>query len=230
MNEIVNIQHRQAVTTSLKIAEVFGKKHKDVLRAIERISADLPEVSRRNFAPRDYTDERGKTWKTYEVNRDGFTLLAMGFTGKKALIFKLQFIEAFNKMEKALLNQLNLSWQEQRAESKTARRVATDTIARFVDYAANQGSTSARMYYQNITKMTHNALFLVKQASPRPFRDMLDNMQLSFLTTAEYLIQQAIEDGMTAALHYRDIYQLARQRVEHYAEHLPKQRLLMANG
>jgi len=231
MNEIVSIQHRQAVTTSLKIAEVFGKRHKNVLQAIERLADDMPDkVWRLNFQPRDYTDERGKTWKTYEVNRDGFTLLAMGFTGKRALLFKLQFIEAFNAMEKALLNQMNLSWQEQRAESKTARRVATDTIARFIDYATNQGSRSARMYYQNITKMTHKALFLVKHASPKPFRDMLDSMQLSFLTTAEYLIQQALDDGMSAALHYRDIYALARQRVEHYAEHLPKQRLLMANG
>lgn len=228
MNQIVTIQHRQAVTTSVKIAEVFGKRHKHVLDAIEVHLQGLPEKWRPNFRPRDYTDERGKTWKMYEVSRDGFTLLAMGFTGKKALQFKMQYIEAFSKMETALLNQLNLSWQEQRAESKTARRVATDTIARFVDYAGGQGSRSARMYYQNITKMTHKALFLVKQASPQPFRDMLDGMQLAFLTTAEYLIQQALEDGMTAALHYRDVYTLARQRVEHYAAQLPWQRLLMA--
>jgi Rha family phage regulatory protein len=230
MNEIVTIQHRQAVTTSLKVSEILGKKHKNVLQAIERLSADLPEKDRRNFKPVSYLDAMNRQQSMYEITRDGFTLLAMGFTGRRALLFKLQFIEAFNKMEMALLNQLNLSWQEQRAESKTARRVATDTIARFVDYAGKQGSRSARMYYQNITKMTHKALFLVKQASPQPFRDMLDGMQLAFLTTAEYLIQQALEDGMTAALHYRDVYTLARQRVEHYAAQLPQQRLLMADN
>jgi len=230
MNQIVTIQHRQAVTTSLKIAEIFGKRHKNVLQAIERLSADLPERDRLNFQPVEYQDLKGEYRAMYQLNRKAFTLIAMGFTGKKALSFKSAYIDAFDSMEKALLNQMNLSWQEQRAESKTARRVETDSIARFVEYAADQGSTSARMYFVNITKMTITALFLVKKASPQPFRDMLDGMQLSFLTTAEYLIQQALEDGMTAALHYKDIYQLARQRVEHYAAQLPQQRLLMAGN
>ena len=230
MNEIVTIQHRQAVTTSLKLAEIFGKKHKDVLRVIERLLSDLPDRDGRNFTPVEYQDAKGESRAMYQLNRKAFTLIAMGFTGKKALSFKSAYIDAFDSMETALLNQMNLSWQEQRADSKTARRVATDTIARFVDYAGGQGSRSARMYYQNITKMTHKALFLVKQASPQPFRDMLDGMQLAFLTTAEYLIQQALEDGMTAALHYRDVYTLARQRVEHYAAQLPQQRLLMAGN
>jgi hypothetical protein len=164
----------------------------------------------------------------YEMNRDAFSLLAMGFTGKKALEWKLKFLQAFNRMEKALLNQQNLSWQQQRNESKLARHVETDAIARFVEYATLQGSTSAKMYYLNITKMTHQALFLVKQASTQPFRNVLDSMQLSFLTTAEYLIQQALEDGMVSGLHYRDIYALARNRVTHYAEHLPKLKLLIS--
>lgn len=55
-------------------------------------------------------------------------------------------------------------------------------------------------------------------------------MQLSFLTTAEYLIQQALDDGMASALHYKDIYVMARQRVEHYAAQLPMQRLLVVGG
>ena len=230
VNEIVAIQHREAITTSLKVAEVFGKRHKNVLRDIERLVADLPVNSRLNFVPRDYTDDRGKTWPMYKMNRDGFSILAMGFTGKKALEFKLKFLDAFNLMEKALLNQQNLSWQQQRLECKTARHIETDSIARFVEYATAQGSTSARMYYQNLTKMTHKALFLVKQASPKPFRDMLDSMQLSFLTTAEYLVQQILEDGMNSGLHYKNIYILARDRVTLYAEQLPKQRLLVGRG
>ena len=79
-----------------------------------------------------------------------------------------------------------------------------------------------------ITKMTHQALFLVKQSSPKPFREMLDSMQLSFLTTAEYLVHQALEDGMAAALNYKDIYAMARDRVTYYVEQLPRQRLLRA--
>lgn len=228
MNEIVTIQHRKAVTTSLKVAEVFGKRHNSVLRSIENLLLDLPEGAQRNFALSEYPDSTGRTLPMYQMNRDGFTLLAMGFTGKAALEFKLKYIAAFNAMENALLNQQNLSWQQQRLDGKVARRMEMDTISRFVEYATSQGSKSAKMYFLQITKMTHQALFMVKQSGPKPFREMLDSMQLSFLTTAEYLVHQALEDGMAAALHYKDIYAMARERVTYYADRLPKQRLLQA--
>ena len=228
MGEIVTIQHRKAVTTSLKVAEVFGKQHFHVLRDIEKIKHDLPDGTESIFGFSEYVDPTGRTLPMYQMGRDGFTLLAMGFTGKAALEFKLKYIAAFNAMENALLNQQNLSWQQQRLDGKVARRLETDTISRFVEYATSQGSKSARMYFMQITKMTHQALFLVKQSSPKPFREMLDSMQLSFLTTAEYLVHQALEDGMAAALNYKDIYAMARDRVTYYVEQLPRQRLLRA--
>jgi anti-repressor protein len=70
-------------TTSLDVAEKFGKMHKDVLKAIRNLECP-EEFKRRNFAPRDYRDDRGKDQKSYLISRDGFTLLAMGFTGKGA--------------------------------------------------------------------------------------------------------------------------------------------------
>jgi hypothetical protein len=159
------------------------------------------------------------------MNRDGFSLLAMGFTGKKALEWKLKFLAAFNLMEQTLLNQQNLSWKEARDNNKLARREETDTIVEFVEYATKQGSKNARKYFINLTTMTYRALFLVYEASPKPFRDLLDVAQMSFLTTAEYLIQAALEEGMTQSMFYKDIYQLARDRVTGYAVQLPKHRL-----
>ncbi|ACH39992.1 phage regulatory protein, Rha family [Citrifermentans bemidjiense Bem] len=227
---LVSCQHRQAVTTSVVVAQVFGKRHKDVLRAITNLLADLEGegVSRRSFAPRDYTDERGKTYQMYEMDRDGYSLLAMGFNGRKALRFKAQYIDAFNKMERALLHRENLSWQDQRTGNKIGRRAETDSLARFVDYATAQGSQSARLYFMNVTKMTHQALNLVRQAAPQSLRDTIDSMELSFLTTAEYLVQQTIEEGMAAGLPYKEIYRLAKDRVTTYAETLPTQRRISA--
>ena len=223
---LVSCQNRQAVTTSVIVAQVFGKRHKDVLKAIANLLADLESegVSRRSFAPRDYTDERGKTYAMYEMDRDGYSLLAMGFNGRKALRFKTQYIDAFNKMERALLHRENLSWQDQRTGNKIGRRAETDTLARFVAYATAQGSQSARLYFMNVTKMTHQALNLVKQAAPQSLRDTIDSMDLAFLTTAEYLVQQAIEGGMAAGLPYKDIFRLAKERVSTYASTLPIQR------
>jgi len=89
-------------TTSLNIAKVFNRNHRDVTRKIENL--DIPqEFNARNFTPVEYKDKKGEVRKAYEITRDGFTLLAMGFTGKKAMQFKLAYIEAFNAMEAELL-------------------------------------------------------------------------------------------------------------------------------
>lgn len=99
MNELVIMQNKQAVTTSLRVAEVFGKDHKHVLETISNLAAE--KSAAKFFAEATY-DNRGKQYPMYYMNRDGFTLLAMGFTGKKALQFKIKYIQAFNSMEATL--------------------------------------------------------------------------------------------------------------------------------
>lgn len=117
MNNLVEIsKDKQAVTTSVRVAEVFGKQHSHVIRAINNIIGDLRDNEdlgqpqngetfkngQSNFGLSSYFDKQGKQQKQYIINRDGFTLLAMGFTGSKALKFKLQYIQAFNEMEAKL--------------------------------------------------------------------------------------------------------------------------------
>lgn len=98
MEELVIMQNQQAVTTSLKVAEVFGKEHRNVMQSIKNLTAENSAV-KKMFVESTYLNSRGQEWPMFYMNRDGFTLLAMGFTGKKALEFKLKYIEAFNKME-----------------------------------------------------------------------------------------------------------------------------------
>lgn len=100
MNNLVIMKDQQAVTTSLQVAEVFGKNHQHVLRDID----SLKDVSNfgQMFSEGSEPDSYGRDRRIYFMNRDGFTLLAMGFTGKKALGFKLKYIEAFNKMEETI--------------------------------------------------------------------------------------------------------------------------------
>ncbi len=102
MNNLVtfNLKDNQVTTYTTIIAEVFGKKHCDVMRAVQQL--DLPEdFGKRNFALSSY-HAGTRDYPMYEMTRDGFTLLAMGFTGKKAMEWKVKFIEAFNAMEQAL--------------------------------------------------------------------------------------------------------------------------------
>jgi Rha family phage regulatory protein len=96
----VNLTSKESkvFATSLDIAEVFGKKHKDVLRIIN----NMGERVRRNFTPMSYKDSYGRSQCAYEMTRDGFSFLVMGFTGERADNWKLDFIEAFNKMEQII--------------------------------------------------------------------------------------------------------------------------------
>ncbi|MCD5439802.1 phage regulatory protein/antirepressor Ant [Lactobacillus delbrueckii subsp. lactis] len=101
MNELVIMHGQQAVTTSLKVAEVFGKEHRNVMQSIKNLTAENSAV-KKMFAESTYVNNRGQEWPMFYMNRDGFTLLAMGFSGAKAMGFKLQYIEAFNAMEHRL--------------------------------------------------------------------------------------------------------------------------------
>ncbi|USF96087.1 anti-repressor protein [Latilactobacillus phage TMW 1.46 P1] len=109
MNNLVIMKNQQAVTSSLQIAEAFGKQHKDVLEAIrDKMSTAENSALFKMFYEDTYVAGNGKRNKMYYMNRDGFTFLAMGFTGKKADEFKLKYIEAFNQMENSIKAQLEL--------------------------------------------------------------------------------------------------------------------------
>ena len=110
--ELVIMRDRQAVTTSLQVAENFEKKHQHVLRDIDALKQDVSNFGQM-FIESNQPDSYGRDRRIYYMNRDGFSLLAMGFTGKKALQFKLKYIDAFNQMEKQLQQQKPLSLPEQ---------------------------------------------------------------------------------------------------------------------
>lgn len=102
-NELVIMHDQQAVTTSLKVAEVFEKRHDHILRDISNLRKDVPNFGEM-FLEGTEPDSYGRNRRIYYMNRDGFTLLAMGFNGAKAMQFKLKYIEAFNAMEAAINN------------------------------------------------------------------------------------------------------------------------------
>lgn len=114
--------------SSLQVAEDFGKNHNHVIRDIEVLIEQMghcpildSEKSAQYFIESTYINERGREYKCYEITRDGFSLLAMGFTGKKALEWKLNYIEAFNNMLQCCqLDNHALLQQIQSLESRVA--------------------------------------------------------------------------------------------------------------
>lgn len=127
MDEIVlKNENGQIVTSSRDVAEKFGKRNPDVNRAIENLIVQNCTV-RNMFVETTYISSRGREEKEFLMNRDGFSLLAMGFTGKEALEWKLKYINAFNKMEEKLKSGNQLTEEEKlklQLFSKDASEVA----------------------------------------------------------------------------------------------------------
>ncbi|WP_459611773.1 Rha family transcriptional regulator [Clostridium botulinum] len=99
----LSIQNGQPVVTSRQITDDFGKEHSKVIRSIETIiESNSSQNWLQYFIPSEYKDNSGKSNKEYLLTRDGFSLLVMGFTGAKALQWKLKYIKAFNKIEEML--------------------------------------------------------------------------------------------------------------------------------
>lgn len=108
MKNLVIMKDQQAVTTSLQVSDSFEKNHRDVLQSIRNLTAENSATTNMFFET-TYKNSRGQEYPEFLMNRDGFTLLAMGFTGSRALEFKLKYIEAFNAMENHIKQQLDMS-------------------------------------------------------------------------------------------------------------------------
>lgn len=119
---ILSTQNGEPVASSRQIAESFGKDHNHVMRDIKALEEGVSKNGQTPmFYKTEYTHEQnGQTYPMYLMNRDGFTLLAMGFTGKAALEWKLKYIAAFNAMEKQLAQRPQLSRAELMAQALIA--------------------------------------------------------------------------------------------------------------
>lgn len=152
--EIVGKRYEEKlITTSLKVAEVFEKEHKNVLQSIENLVAD--NSAAKFFRLTTYKN-RGKEYPMYEMDRDGFSLLVMGFTGEKALQWKIKYIEAFNQMESELkrLYTERQQWQIERDKGVVIRHILTDTIKMKITESPNK-----RFSYPNYTNLIYRNLF-----------------------------------------------------------------------
>jgi Rha family phage regulatory protein len=174
MREIVlSMQSGEPVASSRQIAENFEKRHDHVMRDIDAIKKDVPNFGEMFFET-TVPDSYGREQRAYLMNRDGFTLLAMGFTGKAALEWKLKYIAAFNEMEKKLTEQPQLTRSQllataliaahEELEEKDKQIETMKPKALFADAvsASNQSilvGEMAKLLSQNGIQMGQNRLF-----------------------------------------------------------------------
>lgn len=220
-NELVFSKKWQVFADSLKVAEKFNISHKHILIKIENLTAENPSV-KNSFLKDKYINERNREYPRYFMDRSGYMFLVMNISNKRANEMKWKFIEAFNEMERALLNQQNVSWIENRQLLKEERKEETNKIKEFVDYATTQWSKNAKFYYTNITKTTYKALELLNKNKTTPLRDNLELYDMLNLIIAENKVVECLENGMEKNLHYKEIYLLAKQELIKLFEFLPK--------
>lgn len=144
-------ESNQILTNSLLVAEKFGKDHKNVVRNIRSIIGGMLKIEYTQlFVESVYVHpQNGQEYPMFIMNRDGFTLLAMGFTGEKALQFKLEYINAFNKMEKIL--------KEQSIVLPNFSDPAEAAIAWANEYREKQkAQIEAKEAKENVERLIHN--------------------------------------------------------------------------
>lgn len=192
----------QILTTSLKVADKFEKQHKDVLESIRSIrdAMSTAEFSAL-FKETSYKASNGKNNPMYEMNRDGFSLLAMGFTGEKALKWKLDYINAFNIMESELkrIYTERQQWQIERDKGIVIRHILTDTIKMKIT-----DSPHKRFAYPNYTNLIYRTLFgkAAKELeqeygvkSKENLRDFFTGEDLAKVQSMEMLVSSLIDCG-----------------------------------
>lgn len=201
---IVFERNNQAVTSSRLVAEYFGKRHDTVTRAIENLSCSK-EFTRHNFAVSSYKDRSGKENKMYLMTKDGFTILAMGFTGAKAMQFKEAYIKAFNKMEGLLKGNTTILQLEKRIEAlekanKPFKKVSEESILNDYFTALKQALDSKKYYLKH--KSTN-------ETRPGELLGVYDMFTYSIIGQKSYDIYKAFSDN---PVHRQALYNLLLNR------------------
>ena len=170
--------------------------------------------------------KKGGQEKSYLLNEEQFTLLVLlAKNTPESVALKMRIVDEFFRMRTTLsrmaATRKGEDWLNTRKDGKQVYFQKTDVIKQFVEYATEQGSKSANMYYTNIATMENKALFILEQKFPN-VREFLNIKQLFQVVTADQIIEKALQDGMNQKLHYKEIYQLAKDRVIQFSEIIGK--------
>lgn len=174
----------------------------------------------------------GRPDESYLLNEDQFILLLVLVKNcPQSVPLKVRLVDEFKRVKQALAQHLATQssdgWKMARADGKAIYHQKTDVIKQFVDYAIEQGSKHAQMYYVNFAKTENSALFFLEQKYPN-VREMLSIRQLMMVAVADQVIEKALTEGMDKGLHYKDIYSLAKERIIEFSNVVGKSRVVEA--
>lgn len=228
MNSLVALHNDTPVVSTFDLFQKMGYREHRKLKEV--ISSHREAFEELGFLPlereKPTKKEGGRPSESYLLNEDQFILLVLlAKNSPESVELKIRVSREFKRMKRTIANLLaqrqDPNWQNVRADGKAVYLQKTDVIKRFVDYATAQGSTSASKYYVSLAKMENNALFFI-EAKYKNLREIMTIKQLMQVATADDVIEKAVKEGMEAGMHYKDIYQLAKERVIAFANIIGK--------
>lgn len=189
MNDIVIALNETAFAESQNVAERFNKHHKNILSAIDRIIIDLTAAGtavKDYFVKGSFYNSRNREYRNYLMTREGFALVAMTLEGQEAMIFKVQFIEAFKILERTLKEQ----YATKRFSIET-RKTLTDKIKDSGENERMKGHA-----YSTYTKLAYKIIGIkYKKPTVGRFRDTLETEEVERLEKVEGMMKALVDAG-----------------------------------
>ena len=215
----INTEKEIPTTTSLLIAEKFDKKHFTVLRDIRKIACS-ESFSKYNFVSCFYK-KNGRKFPYFEVTKNGFVMLVMGFTGEKAAAWKEEYINLFDKMYSRLKQidkeRHSVDWMKDRIDGKIQRRKLTDRLLPFVLYAEDQNHIgTARNAYSNFTRLVNKHAGITAGE-----REILTGDMLRRVGFLENIVEAKVQELMIAEVDSKKIYSECRNTVCQVCDMVP---------
>lgn len=216
------------VSTVLIFGSLGYTEHRFLKRVIAAHESEFLEYGLLPLERQKVEGVKGRPDESYLINEDQFILLIMLVKNSpESVKLKVRVAKEFKAMRNRLTKIAVKSpdWQQVRKDGKAVYHQKTDVIKTFVEYCEAAGSKSARNYYTNLAKMENKALFLVEQKYPN-LRDILNIRQLMQVSTADQVVEKALQDGMEQKLDYHDIYQLAKERIIQFSSIIGKSQVI----
>ena len=239
-NDLVFVHHDDIVIGTYKLSKGFGTTHQAVKKLVTKYHDRFERVGKRHIGQQILVSQpgfeiRAKQQKKriqeleFLLNEEQAMYLGTLLRNSDTVLdFKEKLVTEFRRMYKFLMSmrnqKQNTEWLEKRASGKIERRIETDSIKEFIEYSKNQGSTNAEKYYVAITKMENNALFHLDLITCKysNLRNLVNGMALDVLKMADRIVEKALIEGMKKIMYYKDIYRMAKSRIETFADHLGK--------
>ena len=225
----IKLENNEPVISTLDIAKGIEGEHKVIINLVRTFKKDLESIRFFDFLKvkiksKKSKEKRGRKTSYCFLNEEqSIFLVTLMRNSSNVVAFKKKLSRDFMRMRKQLIaiemQKTDPDWIAQRKAGKLVHLQKTDIIKEFIEYAKAQGGSvkGCERYYSNIATMENKALFILEQKF-KNLRNILNLNQLATVTSADNIARKAIREAMADSLHYKDIYQLAKKRVETFAE------------